>query len=359
MGVPTKEALSRQREMSYYDERSDRCIDLNELELPRVEQLGPNLYAVVFAMMKLIVARHLLRVAEAHSQLVHGGRVIESTSGNMGLALAYACREMGHTLTLVGDPGIDRSLQYRLKALGATLIIVRKRTKEGGYQQARLNKISVLLSERDNPFWTNQYQNPEAPKAYTRAAQHLHCQERPIDFLVAPVGTGSCATGLTRELRLLGHAMKLVAVDTHHSVLFGLEDGKRLLRGLGNSIHPTNLDYRLVDECHWVSAAEAFYMTNCIYSSHLLDVGPSSAAAYMVAKWLAHQNPSKAVYFVCADTGERYRLTANNPHWLSSHGVSISRIPSEPKAVTSPSHVGESWARMHWNGRLPPDSRTD
>jgi cysteine synthase A len=235
-----------------------------------------------------------------------------------------------------------------LHALGTTLVIVRNRLKTGGYQQARINKLFELQRECRATFWTNQYNNPEAPNAYSRVAEWLHRSKRSVDVLVAPVGTGSCATGLTRELRALGHSAVLIAVDTHGSVLFGLQDGKRLLRGLGNSIIPTNLDYRVVDECHWVSAAEAFYLTNYIYRELLLDVGPSSAAAYMAAEWAARTNPAKSVFFVCADGGERYRFTVGDPAWRRFNGVEISQVPSEPINVTDPTQVGRSWSAMKW-----------
>lgn len=324
---------------------------LDEAELPAIVRVSDNLFAAVFVLLKLTLARHLIRQAKERGLLVAGGHIIESTSGTMGLGLAYACREFACRLTVVGDPVIDEGLRLKLEALGAHVNIVETPLPEGGMQGARLQKLHELLAQTPGAFWTQQYDNPDAPHAYYRAAQRIAGSVGPVDFLVAPVASGSSSAGLTRGLQAAGHAARLIAVDTHHSVLFGHTDGKRLLRGLGNSIHPKNMDYSLTEQCHWVSAAEAFKATRELFSAHLLDAGPTSGATYMVARWIARRYPRKKVVFVCADTGERYRLTVYNPRWLASNNVLIDRTPRRPRLVTRPADAGEGWSYMEWAGR--------
>lgn len=326
-------------------------VDLDQMELPTIVQLGENLFAAVFVLMKLILARKLIRWATNEGLLLPGGRVIETTSGTMGLALAYACRESGHQLSLVADPIIDEGLQIKLESLGTQLFIVTEPLPDGGFQAARLQKINELLAQYPGAYWTRQYDNPIAPGTYFPAAQSIGRRVGAVDFLVSSVATGSSATGLVTWLHTNGHAAKLVAVDTHRSVLFGQVDGERLLRGLGNSIIPDNLDYRLIEEVHWVTAGEAFLMTKKLFTDHLIDAGPTSGATFMVARWIAQKNPDKRVVFVCADTGERYRLSTNNPQWLASHNVLLDHVPRRPKRVLDPRTAPEQWSFMNWAGR--------
>lgn len=328
---------------------SSRAV-LDALGHPWVVQLERNLFAAVFVLLKLRMARHVVREAELRGFLRPGGKVIESTSGTMGLALAYACRESGHPLTIVGDPAIDHALQLKLQALGAKVIIVKRGQRPGGIQLARLNKLRQMMAASPGMYWTRQYDNPAVPDGFRPAAQAILSQVPSVAVLVASVGTGGSATGLCRGLQSARPSLKLVAVDTHHSVLFGQPDAKKLLRGLGNSILSKNLDYSLVDECHWVSASEAFFKTRELFQQYLLDIGPTSGATFMVAEWEARRT-DKPVVFVCADTGERYRHTVYNPTWLESQGVLLTQVPKEPKQVNDPLEVTNSWCYMRWAGR--------
>jgi len=314
-------------------------------------RLEQNLFAAVFANIKLVVARHVIREAIRNNILLDDGHVFESTSGSMGLGLAFACREFGFPLTIVGDPLIDESIRPKLEALGAHVVIVDFPLPEGGFQRARLNKLRELMSHNHAAFWPQQYDNPLAVKAYETVAPAIAESVSDLEYLVAPTGTGASGTGLARALNNLGCSAHLVAVDTHYSVLFGQPDKKRLLRGLGNSIIPKNLDYSLVDQCHWVSAAEAFYMTNLLFKERLLDVGPTSGAAYIVANWLAKEYPRKKIVFTCPDSGERYWQTIYRPKWLALQGVLINEVSQQPKLVEHPNDGMEQWSYMFWRGR--------
>jgi cysteine synthase len=326
-------------------------VDLDEMELPVLVQLGENLFAAVFVLMKLILARKLIRAALKKNLVRPSGHVVETTSGTMGLALAYACQESGLRLSLVSDPIIDDGLRVRLENLGVQLFIVTEPLSPGGFQAARLRKLDELLQETPKPYWTQQYDNASAPSTYWPAARRIGQKVREVDFLVASVASGSSAIGLATWLQKKGYPSKLIAVDTHRSVLFGQLDGSRLLRGLGNSIIPRNLDYRLVEQVHWVTAGEAFFMTRKLFTNHLIDAGPTSGATFLVANWIAQENPDKRVVFVCADTGERYRLTAYNPQWLESHGVLLDHIPPRPEFVSEPRRTPARWSFMNWGGR--------
>lgn len=324
---------------------------LDELQRPSFVKLRPNLWAVVFRIMKLVVARHLLREARAQGRLVEGGRVYESTSGLMGLGLAYACREMGHPLTLVTDAVVDSGFRAHLEALGAEVQVVEEAAAAGGLQAARIARLKALLAKDRSGYWACQYHNPAGPLAFDSVAELIGRRMGKVDYLVTAVGTGCSGTGITRGLRKRGHAAQWIAVDTHNSVLFGHEDGHRDLRGLGNSIIPRNLGYRLVDEVHWVTCGEAIGMAEAMLRDFLLDVGPTSGAACLAACWIAGENPRKNVAFVCPDTGERYRATHFNPSWRTAKGIKPGSIPSSPVAVDRPDLTPETWSRLSWRRR--------
>jgi cysteine synthase A len=322
---------------------------LDALEYPRVVEIRPRLYAVAFDLIKLVSARHVLRQAKARGEIDGRTHVFESSSGTMALALALACREAGLPLTIVGDDAIQE-LRKRLELLGASVAVV-PGPFAGGPQAARIQHLKELMAHTEGAFWTCQYDNPNAREAYFRIADELCARLDRIDGLVAPVGTGSSSCGLIQRLRERGQPTRLVAVDTHGSVLFGQPDAPRTLRGVGNSILPGNLMHELVDECHWVTTGEAFQATWQLHREFGVDAGPSSGAAFLVASWLVDLNERSRIVFVCADTGERYRRTVLDELWLRDRGLWCSALPIGPALVRDPRNCPAAWCWIEWNQR--------
>ncbi len=323
-----------------------------EAELnPDLVQLGPNLIAVNFFLNKIIPACHVLERARAAGLLAPGGLVVESTSGSFGLALAMVARLRGYRLTMVSDPVVDDRLRRRLEELGARVELVTQPAARGGLQEARLQRVRAILHESPGAYWPQQYDNPWNLDAYTAIAQALADTLGPIDCLVGTVGSGGSVCGMGRELRRRNSRLRLVGVDTLGSVLFGQPDGVRLLRGLGNSIMPRILDHAAFQEVHWVSAGEGFRMTRELHASTALFRGPTSGAAYLVARWWAQRHPDARVVVLLPDEGHRYDLTVYNDDWLRDHGVLQSSLPDEPRLVAHPEEARSSWSYLRWNGR--------
>lgn len=334
---------------------------LDVVQQPRVLRLGDRLHAVTFDLLKLVAARHMLRVACAQGQVRSGTRILESTSGTMGLALALACREIELPLLVVGDNGsFDHALRARLHALGAETEIVTGPFGDGGPQAARIARLQERMAANRDSFWTRQYENPEAREAYRLLVPRLAASLPRVDVLVAPVGTGASACGLIAGLRAADPSVRLVAVDTHGSVLFGQRDAPRHLRGLGNSIVPKNLLHELIDEVHWVAADEGALATRKLFHDYGIDAGPSSGAAFLVASWIARTEPAATVAFSCADTGERYRSTLLDEVWLREREIYSTELPLEPGLVNHPRRCPAHWCRMAWRRQrladLPPPS---
>jgi len=214
-----------------------------------------------------------------------------------------------------------------------------------GQPRRRGSRGCALLTEQPAAFWPRQYDNPDNALAYARLAELALGALGCIDCLV---GSGGSLCGTARVLRCLFPVLRVVAVDTHRSCLFGHAPGPRLLRGLGNSILPANLEHGLVDEVHWVGAMPSFAAARRLHRSQGLYRGPSSGAAWLVASWWARHIPAASDLVILPDEGHRYRDSLHDDAWLA-------RLEGWPPAErTEPATLGrvkpggeEDWT---WNG---------
>lgn len=327
----------------------------SDYELPRLDRLSSNLVGASFFLMKLLPARYMLQKAVEEGFLTSGNQIIETTSGTFGLALAMLSTVKGYKLTLISDPVIDGSIYRRLEDLGVHVEIITQPDPKGGYQQARLNRLNMLLKQNPDAFWPDQYGNRNNPQSYAKVAEHLLKELGPIDFLVGPVGSGGSMGGITRFIRSVIPELKAVGVDTCKSVLFGQSDGSRTLRGLGNSIIPNNLDHQLFDYVSWVPGGIAFKATRELHRVHGLYMGGTSGASYLVAKWLASRYPSAKVVAIFPDEGHRYTDTIFNDDWLINIPFGNEPLPKEPIVLQHPRDDEENWTLLEWNKRTIDD----
>jgi cysteine synthase A len=301
--------------------------------------------------MKLLPARFMLDRARDAGLIRPGSVIIETTSGTLGLALAMICALQDYRLIVVSDPAIDSPLKNRLKHLGSRVDLVSKPAPVGGYQRARLDRLAKCQAEYPDHFWPSQYDNAHNPGAYAPVAELISETLGEIDCLVGTVGSGGSVCGTSSYLRLLSPHLYVVGVDTVNSVLFGQPDGKRALRGLGNSLMPPNLDHTHFDEVHWVSAAEAFHVTRHLHRNYALFHGGTSGAAYQVARWWARKNPGAKVVALLPDEGYRYQQTIYDDEWLRSNDLLLSEFPDEPRLVDHPEEAGPEWSHFIWHRR--------
>jgi cysteine synthase len=325
---------------------------VDAIEMPDVIALAPNLFGLAFFLMKLIPARLILERARVQQRLAPGSVVVETTSGTFGLALAILSNLLGYRLFLVSDPAVDGPLYRRLVDLGAMVDIVRQPAAVGGIQQARLDRLAELQEAYPAHYWPAQYENPDNPDSYAPCAELLVEAAGHLDCLVGTVGSGGSMCGMSRYLRVLFPHLHVIGVDTQGSVLFGLPDEKkRLLRGLGNSLMPKNLDHTVFDEVHWVTGSEAFLATRRLHQKHALYAGPTSGAAYLVARWWAQQHPDARVAVLFPDQGYRYQDTVYDDDWLTANDAALSALPPAPELCSAPQEVPRRWARLDWRRR--------
>ncbi|MFC5822460.1 PLP-dependent cysteine synthase family protein [Nonomuraea insulae] len=290
---------------------------------------------------------HMIRQARARGGLRPGGTIIESTSGTLGLGLALAGIVFGHPVVLVADPGMEPLMCRLLGSYGVRLEIVTEPHPTGGWQEARRERVQQLMRELPGSYCPDQYNNPDNVDAYAGLAHELLRQLPHIDVLVCSVGTGGHSAGIYRVLRRHNPRLRLVGVDTVGSTIFGQPARPRLMRGLGSSIYPRNVDYDAFSEVHWVSAAEAVWTCRTMARQHYVTGGWSTGAVALVARWLARTGPAeRSVVAVFPDGPWRYWNTIFDDDYCRAHDLLDAPPADEPEEVDSPrDHEVHRWTR--------------
>jgi cysteine synthase A len=292
-------------------------------------------------------ALHMVERARARGDLAPGAPIVESTSGTLGLGLALAGIVDDHPVTLVTDPGMEPMMLHMLRAYGASVDIVSEPHPIGGWQEARRRRVQELLAGQPGAWCPDQYHNPDNVAAYETLALELVAQLARVDVLVTSVGTGGHSAGISRVLRRYCPDLRLVGVDTTGSTIFGQPAGKRLMRGLGSSIYPGNVDYAAFHEVHWVSAAEAVWTCRELTAHHYAGGGWSVGAVGLVAGWLARTLPAETrIAAVFPDGPHRYFDTVYSDAYCEAHDL-LGRPPAtEPDHVEHPAErVLTRWTR--------------
>ncbi|MEV8562677.1 PLP-dependent cysteine synthase family protein [Streptomyces sp. NPDC051917] len=282
-------------------------------------------------------ALYMVHVARERGRLRTGARIVESTSGTLGLGLALAGATYGHPITLVTDPGIEPLMTGLLSAYGAEVDVVTTPHPQGGWQQARRQRVEELLAVHPDAWCPDQYNNPDNVAAYAALAHELVAQLGRIDALVVSVGTGGHSAGIGSVLRGLFPRLRIVGVDATGSTIFGQPAGSRLMRGLGSSIHPRNVAYDLFDEVHWVAAPEAVWAARRLARHHYASGGWSVGAVALVARWLSRTlPPENRIVAIFPDGPQRYVGTVFDDAYCRRHGLLGARPADDPDEIADP-----------------------
>jgi cysteine synthase A len=292
-------------------------------------------------------AMHMVERARARAELRPGARIVESTSGTLGLGLALAGTVYGHPVTLVTDPGMEPIIQRMLSAYGADVELVTEPHPSGGWQQARRDRVVELIATDPHAWYPDQYNNPDNVDAYQPLALELQTQLGNVDVLVCSVGTGGHSAGIARVLREFNPDLRLIGVDTVGSTIFGQPATTRLMRGLGSSIYPGNVDYPAFNEVHWVAPAEAVWACRTLAATHYASGGWSVGAVALVAGWVARTYPrGTTIAAVFPDGPQRYFDTVYNDDYCRQHALLDGEPVHEPAVIRDPTEqVVTSWTR--------------
>ncbi|ODR24321.1 pyridoxal-5'-phosphate-dependent protein subunit beta [Mycobacterium gordonae] len=292
-------------------------------------------------------ALHMIEQARARGELQPGARIVESTSGSLGLGLALAGQAYGHPVTVVTDTGMEPIVRHLLAAYGAQVELVTEAHPVGGWQQARKDRVAQLLAAHPGAWNPDQYSNPNNITGYRSLALELLDQLGKVDVLVCSVGTGGHSAGVARVLREVNPSMKLIGVDTIGSTIFGQPVASRLMRGLGSSIYPRNVDYSAFNDVHWVAPRESVWACRTLAANNFASGGWSVGAVALVAGWAARRFPHDArIAAVFPDGPQRYFDTIYNDDYCHQHHLLDWHPVAEPAVISDPRQkVVTSWTR--------------
>ncbi len=295
--------------------------------------------------MKARSAVAMLLAARARGELRPGAAVVESTSGTLGVGLAFAGQALGHPVVLVVDAELEPSMRALLHAHGARLEIVDRPHQTGGWQQARLDRLRAVCRDLPDAFWPDQYNNADNPAGYAALARELVEQLDRLDVLVCSVGTGGHSAGIIETLRAHWPHVRLVGVDTIGSTIFGQPARARVMRGLGSSIYPRNVAYDQFDEVHWVGPTEVVDACRRLARDCFVTGGWSTGAVALVSAWVARVEAGAVVATVFPDGPHRYLGTIFDDGFCRDRGL-FGRAADRPVEIGHAESVEVTgWAR--------------
>ena len=236
--------------------------------------------------------------------------ILEPTSGNTGIALAFVCAARGYELVLIMPDTMSVERRNLLKALGAELIL----TPGAEGMPGTLRKAEEMAAQEPRYFIPQQFKNPANPEIHrwTTAREIWQDTDGQVDIAVAGVGTGGTITGIAEVIKPLKPGFKAIAVEPIASpVLSGGQPGPHKIQGIGAGFVPDVLRLELVDEVIQVADEDAAEMARRLAKEEGLLVGISSGAAAHVALQVAARQESKGklIVVILPDTGERYLST--------------------------------------------------
>ena len=252
----------------------------------------------------------MIRDAEKKGWLKKGATIIEPTSGNTGIALAFASAVKGYKLVLTMPDTMSIERCKLLKLLGAEIVLT---PGEKGMKGA-IEKAEEILQKTPGAFMPQQFKNLANPQAHreTTAKEILQDTERHVDFFVAGVGTGGTLTGVSSVLKEHIPSVRIVAVEPDDSaVISGRKPGAHKIQGIGAGFIPEILQKELIDEVITVSNDDAKDAAQALAKKEGILAGVSSGAALSAALSIAKRRDSKGknIVAILPDTGERYLST--------------------------------------------------
>ena len=286
--------------------------DLKAEVLAKIESRNP-----AFSV-KCRVGANLIWDAEKRGVLHDGAEIVEPTSGNTGIALAYVAAARGYRLTLTMPESMSVERRKVLKALGANIILT---PAQLGMTGAIKEAEAYVQDDPKNRFMPQQFKNPANPEIHekTTGPEIWNDTDGGVDVLVSGVGTGGTISGISRFIKKVkGKQIISVAVEPEESPVISqamagedLKPGPHAIQGIGAGFIPENLDITLVDRCEQVSSEDAIIMARRLGKEEGILCGISSGAAVVVAARLAQLDEfaGKQIVVILPDLAERYLST--------------------------------------------------
>ncbi|GHJ15491.1 pyridoxal-phosphate dependent enzyme [Micromonospora sp. AKA38] len=279
---------------------------------------------------KIKTAVALVASVENGQPLPYGTPLIESSSGNLGVALSVVCAAKRYRLTIVTDVNTTPSAVSTMRALGTEVIVVDEPDPMGGFLHTRINTIRRMLAADPRLVWFNQYANPANKQAHRdTTAASMYANLGHSDVWVVGVGTAGTLMGLLEFKRAHGLRTTVVAVDAAGSVTFGGPPGRRHIPGLGASRRPELYEDAGDFERVVVSEPETIEVCRLVARRYGLVVGGSTGSVLAAARRLECGAPGKRIAVVSPDMGEKYLNSIYSDSWVQNRYSASDHIISE------------------------------
>jgi N-(2-amino-2-carboxyethyl)-L-glutamate synthase len=269
---------------------------------------------------KVKAATEMVEAAERDGTLTPGSVIVESSSGNLGVALSMIAASRGYRFVCVTDSRCNRATRSLMEALGSEVHVIPDSAADepGGLLGARIDYVRGLCDSDDRYVWLNQYRNPSNWQAhYKTTAQEIVRQFPRLDVLFIGAGTTGTLMGCARYLREWHRPVRIVAVDAAGSVTFGGTPGRRMIPGLGTSVRPALLDESYVDEVVHVEEPDTIRACHRLARRGFLFGGSTGTVVSGAVRWLAeHGTRELTSVAIAPDLGERYLDTIYQPDWV-------------------------------------------
>jgi cysteine synthase A len=292
---------------------------IGDTPMIRINRLVPEGGATVFAKCEFFqplnsvkdrIGAAMIEAGERDGKITPDTHIIEPTSGNTGIALAFVCAAKGYKLTLTMPESMSVERRALLRAMGANLVL----TPAADGMRGAIGRANDLVHQDPNAFMPQQFENPANPAIHERTTGPEIWEDsgHQIDAIVAGVGTGGTITGVARYIKKLNPNFKAIAVEPKHSpVISGGSPGKHRIQGIGAGFIPKNLDTSLIDEVIQVDDEDAFEWGRRLAKCEGIVAGISSGANMWAAAQIAArpQFQGKRIVTIMCSLGERYLST--------------------------------------------------
>ncbi len=268
---------------------------------------------------KLKAAAAMVEAAERDGVLTPESVLVESSSGNLGVALSMIAASKGYRFLCVTDSRCNLSTRLLIEALGSQVHVIAEPDPVGGFLAARLNYVQALCEGGDGYVWLNQYANPSNWKAHYRTTAPAIASRFPnLDVLFVGAGTTGTLMGCARYFREWSRPVRIVAVDSVGSVTFGSAPGRRNIPGLGMSIQPPLLEESYIDDVVHVEEADTIRACHRMARRGFLFGGSTGTVVSGAMDWLArHGGDELTAVGIAPDLGERYLDTVYQTNWVA------------------------------------------
>jgi N-(2-amino-2-carboxyethyl)-L-glutamate synthase len=244
--------------------------------------------------------------------------IVESSSGNLGLALSLVCATKGYKFICVTDPNANRATIKGIELYGAQVIVVEDRDSAGGYLGSRLKTIDGILQSDPNAIWLNQYANIANKRVHAeQTAAEIAREFDKVDWVFVGTGTAGTLAGVSETLHQEFPRIKVVAVEPAGSVTFGGAPGKRNIPGIGASVKPALSDLAKPDRI--VTVSEERTVEACLSFSrdyHLLVGGSTGSILSAVQQMAPEFRLDDTIVAISPDLGDKYLDTIYDPAWV-------------------------------------------